>query len=325
MRDERLIQSLGGHLPDLQVIESHFSKSGGWNSFIGKLWHFWRNYIGLAFAALRSSKRNDTLITWQVFVGVTIGLMIRMFKINRRLVILSFIYRPRTNRLVNKLRFTMTRLGLSAASIVVCYSSHEERVYSDIFSLPNTRFRFVRLGKTFTTGPCTVVKDTDRWVFSAGQSNRDYVTLIEAMRNVNARLTIATTNNVAVPPDLSYRVVVELLEGPNFLSTMAMSSLVVLPLEDTDYSSGQIVLINAMALGKCIVITETKWTRDYVVHGENVWLVKPKDPEALSSSINLLLHDQGRRETIAHNAKECYENHFNGREFGRRIADLLQH
>ncbi|MFC1628381.1 glycosyltransferase [Gemmatimonadota bacterium] len=301
-----------------------FPKGGGWNSLLDKLWHFWRMYIGIAVSGLKSTKTGDTLITWQVFVGVIVGLLIRIFKLRRKLIILSFIYKPRKNWLVNRLRFLITRMGLRAASKVVCYSSSEERAYSQLFSLPDTEFCFVPLGKTFVAEVSASLLADDATLFAAGQSNRDYQTLLDAMANVDAKLTIATTNQVIVPDYLADRINVEPLEGVDFRMRMATSSLVILPLEDTGYSSGQIVLINAMAQSRCVIMTQSTWSSDYVIHGRDVWLVPPKDSNALAEAIRALLNDPIRREHIGHHARECYDKSFNGARFGERIAQIAK-
>lgn len=88
---------------------------------------------------------------------------------------------------------------------------------------------------------------------------------------------------------------------------MLSSALVVIPLKDIDYSSGQAILINAMALRKCVIITEATWSKDYLVHGCNAWLVPPRDAKKLSEAINLLLRDVEKRNRIGVNARKYHD------------------
>lgn len=198
MKDDPLIDALRKNYSGLKVVEACFPKLGGWNSFMDKLLSFWFNYFRLCLSGLRSSNKSDTIITWQVFVGVMTGLIMKALGLKRRLVVMSFIYRPRKSKVANKLRFLITKLGLSSAWKVVCYSQHEVSTYSRLFGFQDARFCFVQLGKTFTADHLDLLS-TNGQIFSAGQSNRDYETLIESMCNVDARLLIATTNSIPLP------------------------------------------------------------------------------------------------------------------------------
>ena len=52
--------------------------------------------------------------------------------------------------------------------------------------------------------------------------------------------------------------------GDDMLKIMARSHCVVIPLKDTGISSGQRVILQAMALGKPIICTDADGIRDYV-------------------------------------------------------------
>ncbi len=324
MIDNSFINSMKEYDPKIVLIKLKFSKTGGWKFFIDKLINFWINYLVLSFLALRSSKKKDILITWQVFVGVITGIMIRIFCLKRRLIILSFIYRPRNNRFINFIRLHITKYGLKSADKVICYSQYEMDTYNELFRFRKPKFYYVQLGRTYELNSYKGSEINKNYVFSAGQSNRDYDTLIKSMKFVNIDLIIATTNNLNIPSDIKENILVMQLANEKFQSALLNSILMVIPLDEIEYSSGQIVLINAMALGKCVIITETKWTKDYITHGENAWLVPPKNERALADAINNLLNDSKLRSSIGQKAQHYYNSKLNGKEFGKRIIEIIK-
>ena len=76
--------------------------------------------------------------------------------------------------------------------------------------------------------------------------------------------------------DQPYDRYLELLHGCDF---------VVVPLSDLTRSRGQVVILEAMAIGKPVIATETIGTVDYVESGENGLLVPPGDAEALAAAM----------------------------------------
>src|SRR3989337_1328980 len=78
----------------------------------------------------------------------------------------------------------------------------------------------------------------------------------------------------------------------------------VLPLEDKEISTGQCVLLQAMALGKAIVATKTSGTADYIEDGVDGILVPPHDPGKLRQAIMELTRDDEAIARLGANAKK---------------------
>jgi len=70
----------------------------------------------------------------------------------------------------------------------------------------------------------------------------------------------------------------------------------------TDLPAGPSVLVDAMALGRAVIATDTPGTRDYVDDGVTGWLVPPGDPDAMADAIRNCLADDAARERIGHAA-----------------------
>lgn len=83
------------------------------------------------------------------------------------------------------------------------------------------------------------------------------------------------------------------------------------------------VLAEAMAMGLPVISNDVPNISELIEHPRNGILVKQKDPEALSSAIEELLHDSGKREDIGRMARKKIEDEFNANEHIQRIANLF--
>ena len=75
-------------------------------------------------------------------------------------------------------------------------------------------------------------------------------------------------------------------------------SVVALPLLPTERSTGQVVLLEAMSLGKPVVTTLSPGTLDYIRDGETGFLVEVEDAAALTHQVNRLLRDHALAQRI---------------------------
>jgi len=66
---------------------------------------------------------------------------------------------------------------------------------------------------------------------------------------------------------------------------------VAIPLLPAERSTGQVVLFEAMAMGKPVVATRAVGTSDYIRDNENGLLVNPGDPAGLAAAIHRLIQD----------------------------------
>jgi glycosyltransferase involved in cell wall biosynthesis len=79
---------------------------------------------------------------------------------------------------------------------------------------------------------------------------------------------------------------------------------VVLPLVELhDRSSGQGTLLNAMAHGKTVIVTDVPGVRDYVRPQETAILVPPSDLAALAAAMRWVVDHPEESERIAQRAR----------------------
>lgn len=166
------------------------------------------------------------------------------------------------------------------------------------YGVDPSRMRFVPLN-TNIAEPSRVTTD-DGFVLSAGRTLRDYITLVMAARHIPAPVIIICgehdLDRVTLPLPANVQV---LREVPRevYLDHLRRCRVVALPLLPTERSTGQVVMLEAMAYGKPVVTTLSPGTIDTIRDGQNGFAVEAEDAAALAHCVNALLrdHDLARR------------------------------
>ncbi len=78
-------------------------------------------------------------------------------------------------------------------------------------------------------------------------------------------------------------------------------------------------IIEAMAAGKPVVVTDVGGPGEVVVHGESGWLVAPDDERALSRAILMLIESPSLRRRLGRAARQRVATHFSRRAMIRRV------
>jgi glycosyltransferase involved in cell wall biosynthesis len=105
---------------------------------------------------------------------------------------------------------------------------------------------------------------------------------------------------------------------------LGQAAAVVLPSRPLAYPTGQTVLLHAMAMGKCCVVTDSVAMREYVTHGHDAILVPPGDPEALGSALASVMADAALRSRIGRAARQTFEGRFTLEAMWASIFEVLR-
>jgi len=106
---------------------------------------------------------------------------------------------------------------------------------------------------------------------------------------------------------------------------LASARVVVLPVRENSYSGATTVLLQAMALGKPVVVSRTAAiSRGYHLEdGLNCRLVPPGDLEALERAVAGLLADEENAAAIGARARRTVEDHLGWDRYATTISDAL--
>jgi glycosyltransferase involved in cell wall biosynthesis len=198
----------------------------------------------------------------------------------------------------------------------VVWASREIKAFSQTFGLPEEKFVFVPYHTTFAERPDIETYDGD-YIFSGGNSNRDYDTLVQAVKDLPVKLFIASTSpNVSSSTTIPENVEIRGCSHKEYSTKMAGCRINVVALQPGELrSAGQQTFLNSMWLGKPTIVTDPEGAVDYINHGEDGLLVCPKDPVALREAIQFLLNNPEKMRKIGIKAaqrarKYSTEEHF---------------
>jgi glycosyltransferase involved in cell wall biosynthesis len=211
---------------------------------------------------------------------------------------------------------------LADAEKIVCFSSVECEENSRLLGLPRERFVFF---PTPWRGDETETDRDDGTILALGQSNRDYGTLIRAVRGTGLPVTIVAGNPSALggeepPANVTVRYNTD---SETTTDLIAGATLHCVPLHPAGYSAGQTVLLRAMARGKAVVVSDIAGVRDYVRDGETAVVVPPGDEEALRGALVSLWNDPARRREIGRAAARAVREEFGFPRFTARLLELV--
>ena len=266
-----------------------------------------------AWRSLRSNPRPDAVVV-SSHLEVLIFALMRLLLLRRKphIYLLGFIYTRRRNRLIDSLRRLYFSFVFSLTDGIICFSELEIERYRELFKGAADRFRYIpyglyihgyeehaRRGENFREGH----------VFSAGRSGRDYRTLFEVFGNMGHPLHVICDSEAALSgceasPNIT---VLKDCYDECYVEELSSAAVVAVPLAVSDISAGQMVLVQAMAYRKPLVVTETPTIADYLTDGENALLVPRGDAKAMKDAIEKLLDDGELASRLADNAFRSYE------------------
>lgn len=251
----------------------------------------------------------DAVVTGDLRTGQILGFSRTLLRTRRPIHVQTEITLDRENdSFLWKLKRGFQRLAFASTDLLVTSALGEVDIYSQRLRIPRERFRFVPF-HTNVVDPGPVGEERG-YAFSAGRSGRDFEVLARAAEGLDMDLVVlanaASLKGVTFPSrttvlvDQPYDQYLELLHGSDF---------VVVPLTDLPRSTGQVVILEAMAIGKAVIVTETVGTVDYVESGENGLLVPPGDAEALATAMRRLSEDPELRARLSAKGLESARRH----------------
>lgn len=216
-------------------------------------------------------------------------------------VILQFIMREKTASLSSRLKYALMKFLFSSVHLAVCSARAEVAYYAEAFSWPASKLAYVPYHSSARTVPAAA---DGGYLFAAGRTFRDFPTMIAAIESSAYKTVIVASKSVAkVPAGATHIQLFEDVPLAEFTRLLEGASVVVVPLQDRRISTGQIVILNAMALAKPVIVTRTSGSVDYITHGENGLLVDPANPAALREAIDRVMRDPAMRQRLGENAR----------------------
>lgn len=301
-----------------------------------RLWLIFIGWPKILFFAIRSARRSffkTKIRASSVVLGSDIETIVfaiiraLTFRRKLRIVLIGFIYTNRSSKIISKLRILYFNIVLSFTDIVICHSRIEVETYQKLFNWSKTKFKFIPFGMN-VAGRSNVYqpKVSHPYILAAGRSGRDYATLIEAVRGTDLKLHIvcdraSAVKGIEIPNNV---IILKNSYGGDYLAELYNSSIVAIPLCATDISAGQMVMLQAMAFGKPVVVTNTPTITDYVTSGVDAILVQPGNVDAMRSVLENLMNSPETRASIGSAGLYSFETKYNMRSLVRNLIFAIK-
>jgi glycosyltransferase involved in cell wall biosynthesis len=265
-----------------------------------------------ALALLGFLRRNhfDTIFTNAEKIALPLSMLLRTVDERPRHVTIA-------HRLTAKKKqgfYRWLKLFLQMDAIFV-YSSAQYEFACATLGIPKSRVRLIPFHADHRFyRPLGGVHEQEDQICAAGLEWRDYPTLIRAVSGLsNLRVLLA-----AASPWSKHRSDLDTSELPAHVSACsyeyeelrtlyAQSSFVVVPLYQNDFQAGITTILEAMAMGKPVIVTGTLGQTDVVIHEENGLYVAPGDIEGLRAAIERLHGDRELRFRLGQAARKWVE------------------
>lgn len=263
--------------------------------------------------AFLSGRRFDAILTWGDLPSIAVGLALRLRR-RRPPHAVILLWPSRTKKAI------LLRFARSGIDRYIVWPPLQRRFVEERLKVSASKFIDARAPADMRFWrPMDGVGDM---ICSVGQEMRDYGTLLEALRPLDINCHIAAGTGLFDTRflDREWRENVgEQLMPANVTlgrknhtelrELYARSRFIVVPLQPSDNDSGITVILEAFAMGKPVICTETPGQTGLLEHGVNCLRVPPADPEALRQAIIKLWNDPECCRRLGAAARRAVEEH----------------
>lgn len=292
-----------------------------------------RNHGGILQKLIRYAKyfltpfkvflhRNEysRVLGWQQFYGLILAFYCHLFKVTNApdITVMTFIYKPKHSLIGGRYRkFVHYCVTSPYIKQIIVFSDKEKKHYAELLGVPECKFVNVRLGIEDSTDRISA-KNPERFYLAAGRSNRDYSFLLSVWDFEEPLKIVCDSLN-----EHSENTKVEILRnchGDDYLNLLSHCYAVIIPLQDTNISSGQLVVLQAMMYGKPIIVTENDSVLDYIVDGEDGYIIR-KDADELKCALEKVNQNYPY---LSKCSREHFMNKFSLYQEGISIGNLIK-
>lgn len=292
--------------------------------FEDSAWKKKAKYFLLPLRLLRRRREYSTILSYQQFYGLVYAFYCELFRLKKCgcLLIATFIYRPKEGA-VGWLYFRFVRRAVRSRAVdrILCYSASEVPYYEALFDVRPGKFVAVPLGLGDAAPDAGKTRPSaERYILSAGKSNRDYDFLSHALAGSPYPVHILC-GDAPCPHAENFRIE-RGTYGQAYFEQLARCFCVVIPLREKHISSGQLALLQAQMFSKPVIATRTDTTQEYIRDGETGFLVET--PQQLQGCLRRLYTQPQLYERIAQNGRRAFLQQHSVERMARAIGEILR-
>lgn len=254
-----------------------------------------------ARALWRQAPGFDAVVTMGARESLLYGLLCLLTgRPSRQIFSEIFLDRPRPNHPAWRAKEALFRAVAARSLGLLASSRHEQVAQAARLGLPAHRAVFVPLNANAIEPGPGPDSPPEPYLVAAGRSWRDYPTLLAALAEppVPAHLFVGADDLPGLRPPPHVTIHRE-VPRDEYLGYLRRCAFVVIPLVATERATGQVVLLEAMSLGKAVIATRAPGTVDYMENLATGLFVEPGDHTGLRAAIGRLWSDTALRDRLA--------------------------
>jgi glycosyltransferase involved in cell wall biosynthesis len=311
--------------PEYLVLEEHGVRLLDWSQLgPGRRRRDLRSSLAHARAALGELADHDAVLSDGEHVGVPLALAMSALRRATPHVVIGHHVTSRAKRIA----FRRLRPQRSISRLVL-HSARQAELAEEELGLAASLLRLVPYGvDRHFWAPQAAAEQAI--VVSPGREHRDFLTLAQACGNLDTRVLL-TNNSQHSPAARSSRPV---LWPPNFeirqldyltlREAYSHAALAVVPLLPADFQAGVTTLLEAMAMGRAVVVSGTDGLRGLVEDQVTALTVPPGDAQALQEAVAGLLSSPRERARLGGNARAAVEGRFDLERYAAALYGQLE-
>lgn len=242
------------------------------------------------------------------FVFALLQFMVSPLRKRRTHLMFDLLLMPPRPGAIGLLDRVKMRLFGKVVDAAVVWGKRDVQSFAKWYHLSEAKFIFHHYHTTLQNFEITVKQG--EYIFAGGNSARDYKTVIEAVRDLDVPVFIATTaRGVAEMAQAYPQITVSGVSEQEFRTLLAGCGIFI-EAHDKGFprTSGHQTMLNAMACGKPVVIADPVSAEWYVRDGIDGFVVPIADPDAMKRAISSLLNDESLASRLAQIAVDRFRD-----------------
>lgn len=214
--------------------------------------------------------------------------------------------------------------AVSKCDGIITISKSAQEAMRQIFPRIEKNIKFIHLGTDTDFFKPSGEPELDFILCPGRDPGRDYATLFEAVKDLPIEVKVtAKTQHLKKAGTLPLNIHQHDFTHLELREEYARAKIILIPLKTTSTSNnamGCSTLVEAMAMGKAVIATDTSTMRSYIKNGENGILVPPGDARAMREAIKRLLDDKEERKRLGNSARKFVEENCSADKFSKELS-----
>lgn len=286
-----------------------------------------RFYILQTLRVLPRLKRYDLVLSHGMQSGIVLCLWRRLFgKGNYRHVVFDIGAFNSARESGKSLR--LMQLASRTLDGVIYHTPHQKAYYEKCHPWLLDKAQFITFGTDFDFFRAETGTEQDdeeesgKYILCAGYQKRDWDTLLRAYEELHTDVKLRLLGNAGIRTRDPRVEILDAVPAAEWKEQIRKALFCVLPLQQFNYSYGQMTLLQQMAMGKAVIVADVYSVEAY--RGEDHFLLyTPEDDAHLKRQMERLLRDEELRRRIGRKAQQAVRERYNEKVMARHIQQML--